>query len=196
MAASWRVLCQTLCLGSVLALSACSSIMPSVGSSQSQSLDLVACLKVDVGGPATVAEGEGFTAQVTTSNICNGEIQVPIADATAISKGKDTGVEISFHVLLTDPEITTATASQGYLLRWESVQSHPSYVLTQTMLTLAPGEKLVREVSWDGLTDGGKTLLSGNYVLFGEFYYTPKGIKAKDFNVISSEAQPLKVVAK
>lgn len=189
---SQRVSCQVLCFGLVVALSACSSVTPSVD--PSQSLDPAACLKVDVQGPDTVAEGEGFAARVTTTNVCAGEIRVPVADATAISEGRDTGVEISFHIMVTDPEIKTGTVSQGYLVRWTSVEPHPNYVRTQTMVTLEPGGELVRKLSWDGLDGGSKVLPDGNYVLFGEFFYTPNGIDAKDFNVILGQ-HPFEVVS-
>ncbi len=170
-----------LSLGIAAVLSACSSVTPALDSSQA--LDPVSCLKVVVQGPDSVVKGESFTARFTTRNSCDDAIQVPVATSTAISSGKDTGVEISFHLVITDP----MEASGGYPVRWQSVDSDPSYVESQKIVTLAPGDELVRNISWNGRLDSGKPLPDGDYVLFGFFYYEPNGLSNKDFDVIPGQ---------
>lgn len=169
-------------------LSACSSVQPAPTSETASSLDTSACLKVTVQGPDRIVEGQGLSAKVATKNTCNGAVQITLTDATTIRDGKDTGIENSFKLYVTDPEEAGA-----YTVRWSWGQPNTNYVNTQKLVTLEAGEQIARTISWDGVLDNGNTLPEGEYVLFGMYYYTPNGVDNENFSAFTGQ-QPLKVV--
>lgn len=193
MANSRHVFYRVLSFGLVGVLSACSSVNPSVEPGLNPDLELANCLEAEVQGPSSVVEGESLSAQLNIKNVCNESIDIPIADATAIRDNEDTGVEISFHLMITDPSENQNGVYSN--IRWEWIEPNSLYVDTQTFVTLAPNQEIKRNFTWDGQLEYGDVLPAGDYVLFGHYYYTPNGGDSKDFAVVRAERN-FKIVPK
>lgn len=159
----------------------------------SQPVDASACLWVMVKGPKTVVEGKGLEAQLEVRNFCVADIRIPVANATALSGGKDTKVELSFQLMVAN---SRTADSQGGNVRWMSTDEDPNatYEKTQRWVTLPGGQSLLRTLSWDGRDSAGKVLRQGTYDLVGLYYFTPKGLDSME-SVPFFVWQPFKIVS-
>ncbi len=171
-----------LVFGLTFVLASCSSINPSPTAtpSGSRNLELASCIEVGIEAPKVISEGNGLNAILKVKNICETEIELPLTKATSFSEGKDTGVETSFALSISDfQEAVTAddsTVSGGHLIRWLSGDEGYEYDDTMKTVILAPNEELEREFSWSGHLGNGSTLEVGKYLIAASFDLVPAGV--------------------